>query len=112
MIAEGSIDPADAVRALAEGVVTGAYRFRAHKAEDEHELASVTIVGSGTSAETDGLAAGVAVGEAVWFARDLVNEPGGVVTPSEFANRVAERAAVVGVECEVLDRAADSHCYI
>ena len=43
---EASDEPGAAVRALTEGLVAGSYRFRAHKADDEHKLASATVVGS------------------------------------------------------------------
>ena len=39
------------------------------------------------------VAAGTAVADAVCFARDLVNTPGGTLTPAVFADRAAERAA-------------------
>jgi leucyl aminopeptidase len=46
------------------------------------------------------------VAEAVGFARDLVNLPGGELTPSRFARLGAERAEAAGLEVEVLEDAA------
>jgi leucyl aminopeptidase len=43
------------------------------------------------------------VADAVCFARDLVNTPGGTLTPQVFADLAAERATAAGLEVEVLD---------
>ena len=44
--------------------------------------------------------------EAVCFARDLVNEPGGSLTPSRFADLAVEMAEREGLEITVLDLGA------
>ncbi|HEX8805052.1 MAG TPA: leucyl aminopeptidase, partial [Acidimicrobiales bacterium] len=117
----------DAARSLAEGVVLGAYRFTELKSEPEpSRIASVAVVAGGVAgggagdgsdgagrdgdgSDGGGLAAaldrGVAVGEAVCLARDLVNEPGGSLTPRVFADRAVALAAAGGFTAEVLDRA-------
>ena len=81
---EGLIDVDPLVSAATEGAVLAAYSFTTYKdADDSRKLRSVTLV-----AETGGkagLARGTAVADAVCFARDLVNEPGGTLTPVEFA---------------------------
>ena len=46
------------------------------------------------------------MGEAVRLARDLVNQPGGTLTPTAFATRAEELADLKGFDVEVLDRAA------
>ena len=40
------------------------------------------------------------------LARDLVNQPGGTLTPTAFAGRAEELADLKGFDVEVLDRAA------
>lgn len=78
-------------QAVAEGVSLGAYRFtRYHDDPDGGKLSEVVVAGS----DDEALALGARVGEAVCFTRDLVNEPGGSLTPPAFAEAatgVAER---------------------
>ena len=45
----------------------------------------------------------LAAADAVTFARNLVNEPGGALTPAVFAEAVTERASAAGLTVEVLD---------
>jgi leucyl aminopeptidase len=49
---------------------------------------------------------GVALGEAICFARDLINEPASGLTPDALANKARELAAANGFECEILDEIA------
>ena len=106
--ADLAVDPADGARAVAEGLVLGAYRFDAYSSkEDAHRTQGATIVaGDLLRAMRPGLERGVGVADAVNFARDLVNEPGGSLTPTVFAQRAAERAEAAGLGVEVLDEAA------
>ena len=98
-VTAGRIDPAWAVQALTEGLVLGAYRFVSYKSSDDAKtLDKVAIVGTGDRTERDGLRRGLEIAGAVAFARDLVNEPGGVLTPTEAAARIGARAAEAGVE--------------
>ncbi len=46
------------------------------------------------------------MGEAVAFARDLVNEPGGSATPAALAKTVAERAMAAGLGVKLMDEKA------
>jgi leucyl aminopeptidase len=101
-----AVDPTDAVQALTEGLVLAGYRFDRHRSKPKSGLGSVTLVGSGSSDELEGLRRGRIVADAVCWARDLVNEPGGTLTPTVFADRIAERANESGVVVEVLDRKA------
>ena len=99
----------DAARALTEGLVLGAYRFDDMRSPDKVKpgLATVTVVvgddNTAVRSAREGVATGAAVADAVCFARDLVNTPGGTLTAPEFADRAAARAEEVGVTAEVLD---------
>ncbi|RMH76370.1 MAG: leucyl aminopeptidase [Actinomyces sp.] len=97
---------ADGRRALAEGAVLGDYRFTVYKTSSTRtRLARVDVVGaSGKRAQAD-LERGVVVAEAQCLARDLVNEPGGVLTPPEFARRAARAARAAGVKVDVWTKA-------
>jgi len=123
-VTEGRIEPAWATQALAEGLILGSYRFTAHKSDGDGSAAAtgeaaeakkkagarsngaglekVAIVSTGDRSERDGLRRGIAIASAVLFARDLVNEPGGVLTPTVAAERISARAADVGATATVL----------
>jgi leucyl aminopeptidase len=104
-VPEGLDRPAVA-QAIAEGIVLGAYRYTELKSDPEpNRIASLLVVGKGKRVEA-ALERGRAIGEAVCVARDLVNQPGGTLTPTAFAARAEELAAAGGFSAEVLDRAA------
>ncbi|WP_420638559.1 leucyl aminopeptidase [Candidatus Poriferisocius sp.] len=99
-----AVERADAVRALAEGLVMGAYTYGRFKSEHKPNLLeTVVVIGPGGKAVTDALEQGRRVGEAVCFARDLVNEPGGSLTPTRFAEIAVEMAEREGLAVTVLD---------
>ncbi len=97
-----------AVRALTEGLVLGAYRFVAHKSDPGPTVLTVATLAVGDMVRQvrDSAERGRITAEAVCFARDLVNEPGGSLTPSVFAERAAERAVEAGLTAEIFDRDA------
>ncbi len=102
-------DGSDAVRAVVEGFGLGAYVFDAYKGKgsDRSKPASekLTVVGGGTGARARRAAEiGLAVVDAVTFARDLVNEPGGSLTPTVFAGRARAMARTRGLRAEVWGR--------
>ncbi|HEX6423505.1 MAG TPA: leucyl aminopeptidase [Acidimicrobiales bacterium] len=107
--APDGLDRPAAAQALVEGVLLGAYRYTALKSDPEpHHIESLAVVsdGGGDDGVQAALERGRAVGEAVRVARDLVNQPGGALTPTAFADRATELAGLKGFEAEVLDRAA------
>lgn len=91
-----------AAQALAEGLALGAYRFETYKSDLPDVLSTVSVVGTGDSGESEGVRRGNVIASAICFARDLVNEPGGSLTPTEFARRGAERAEAAGLSVRVL----------
>jgi leucyl aminopeptidase len=102
-----ALDRPAVAQAVAEGVVLGAYRYTALKSDpDPSHIESLTVVGRGGKRVMAALDRGRAVGEAVRVARDLVNQPGGTLTPTAFAGRAEELADLKGFDVEVLDRAA------
>jgi len=101
------LDRPDVAQALGEGVVLGAYRYTALKSDPEpHHVESLTVVGRGAQRVRAALERGRAVAAAVCLARDLVNQPGGTLTPTAFATRAEELGALRHFEVEVLDREA------
>jgi leucyl aminopeptidase len=102
-----AIDVGPAARALAEGVVLGAYRFTTYKSEPSpFALERVVVVDDGGRSTTAALTAGQAVADAVCIARDLVNEPGGTLTPSVFAERAVNYGKDYGFAVRVRDERA------
>jgi leucyl aminopeptidase len=104
---------ADVARSVAEGALLGSYAYTSLKSDPEpSRITSLGLVGAkGTngaapSALDGALTEASAVAAAVCLARDLVNEPGGSLTPRVFAERAVGLAADHGFEVEVLDREA------
>ena len=94
-----------------EGAVLGAYTFDRYRSEKDEFLAkeaSLTIlVHPEHEADAEARKARYAwVAENVNRARDLINEPGNVVTPESIASDAGEIAREVELEIEVLDPAA------
>jgi leucyl aminopeptidase len=96
--------------AAVEGTVLGAYRFDRYKSKPGDEsVRRVDLVapagGSGKEHRAT-LKAATAIGEAVTFARDLINTPPNDLYPATFAQRAAAAATEAGLEVEVLDEKA------
>ncbi len=102
------VDPVAGARAVAEGLVLGAYRFDEFRSGDRRPgIDTVTLaVGDDVRTAREGVAEGLVVADAVCFARDLVNTPGGTLTAPEFADRAAARANEAGLGVEVMDESA------
>jgi leucyl aminopeptidase len=96
-----------AAQAIAEGAALGAYRFLRYKQKPEPSAVSEFVVLSKRDpAVQAALARGAAVARAVAWARDLVNEPAGTLTPSVLAEEAQRAAEQGGLEIEVLDEVA------
>lgn len=103
------VDPRDGGQALAEGLVLGSYRFDRYRkpdAESDSKLVEVTIVSRLGRELAAGVKRGQAVAEATCFARDIVNEPGGQLTPPLLAKLIAERGMSAGLSVTVMDEKA------
>jgi leucyl aminopeptidase len=101
------------VAAVAEGAWLGAYRFDRYLTSDDRNrapsLTSLTLCPpSAVSPEVAAaeLERARITARAVARARDLVNEPAGVLTPTRLATLATEWAEQAGLSVEVLDRAA------
>jgi leucyl aminopeptidase len=98
---------AAAAEALAEGLALGSYGFADYKEPAEGTaLEAVTVVAKGGKKVADAVQRGFTTALAVGLVRDLVNTPGGDLTPAVFAEHAADLAAEHGLEVEVLDREA------
>src|SRR5205085_2379966 len=94
---------AGATQAVIEGVGLSAYHVGLYKsAPAPCQLGSLTVVGG----DEAGVRRGAAVVEAVTFARDLVNEPAGAMSPSRLADAARAMGDKAGFEVTVLDEKA------
>jgi leucyl aminopeptidase len=104
---DNAVDPVVAVQSIVEGIELGAYEFLTHKSEPKAtELRRVTIVGPTNAKARAALTRGEAIGAGVALARDLVNEPGGSLTPVAFARRATTLARSKKLTAQVMDLAA------
>jgi leucyl aminopeptidase len=93
-------------QAIAEGLTLGEFVGATYKTRDPAPAAVPvwTIVAPGAAAGFgDAVERGRVMGESSNRARDLANEPGNVLTPREFASRVADVAREGGIAVQVLD---------
>lgn len=103
--AVGDLDPVRAAQALAEGIGLGQYTYTALKSDPKPSLLEeVHVVGKGGKRVQDALDLGAAVADAVAVARDLVNEPGGTLTPPAFAKEAVSLGERYGFDVTVLDK--------
>jgi leucyl aminopeptidase len=97
-------DRAAAAQALAEGAALGAYKFLRYKQKSEAPaLEKLVVLGKKDEQVTQALDRGLAVAAAVAWARDLVNEPAGAMTPTQLAEEARRAAEQGGLDIEVLD---------
>ena len=105
--ADTELDGEIARRALAEGIVLGGYEYTEYRSKkSKRKLARVDVAGgSGVRAQA-ALARGAALAAGQVLARDLVNTPGGDLTPAVFARRAGTVARRAGLKIKVWDEAA------
>ncbi|MEX2230338.1 MAG: leucyl aminopeptidase [Dehalococcoidia bacterium] len=110
--ATAALDPEEAGRAIAEGLLLGLYRFDRHhtKAADRASgsVGDVTLVepvARKVALLTDGVGVGQILAEAQNLTRDLANEPANLMTPTILAARAQRLASERGLECKVIERA-------
>jgi leucyl aminopeptidase len=75
------------------------------KEEKSVDKVVVVIEGADVDALKRGAEAGRIIGEAINFTRDLANEPGAYMTPTDMAERAREVANEFGLSIDVLDEA-------
>lgn len=98
------------VAAITQGALLGAYepnRYKTDPEKDAARLEQVIIVAADATGNCEeGLRLGRLLGEAQNFARDLAAEPANRLTPTVLAQAAKDMAESVGLECDLLDRAA------
>ena len=93
--------------ATVEGAIMGLFELDKYRTIDkesrEIEQFVCIVEGADEEALKRGAEEGRIIGEAVNFTRDLANEPGGYLTPSDMADRAHEIATEFGLSLDVLD---------
>jgi leucyl aminopeptidase len=97
--------------AIAKSAVEGAYialfdpdKYRTvEKEEKTVDRLVVAIEGAEEQSLQQGVSRGVIVGESINFTRDMANEPGAYMTPTDMADRAREIANEFGLSIDVLD---------
>jgi leucyl aminopeptidase len=93
-----------AAQALAEGAALGSYRFDRYKSQPlEDELQRVVVVSGGGEPVRAAIDRGARIAEAIALARDLVNMPGGDLTPQALAEVAVEIAERENLQITVMD---------
>jgi leucyl aminopeptidase len=108
----GHLPAADAVQAIAEGLILSAFSVDQYKSGERFgpPASELVVVAPDQDAASPMLERAVdrgrVLGEASNFARELANEPSNVLTPRVFADRAAAAAREAGVAVEILDEQA------
>ncbi|HUG37221.1 MAG TPA: M17 family peptidase N-terminal domain-containing protein, partial [Candidatus Limnocylindrales bacterium] len=107
MPADG-LSPRARAQAIVEGALLGTYRFDKYLREKNGKVVQALSVIEPDGRQRAAVREGIRVGEigaaATCLARDLVNEPANVVTPTYLAERAEEIARAGRVRVRVLER--------
>lgn len=93
-------------QAVVEGVILGQFDPGTYKTREKEERQVEELVLSAESGKTEidrGIECGSILAKATNFARNLVNEPASVLTPTEMAKRAEDMASRYGLDITVLD---------
>jgi leucyl aminopeptidase len=103
------LPPRERAQAIVEGGLLGTYRFDKYLKEKNGKAVSALAVlepdRKGAAAGRDGVRLGRIWAEATCLARDLVNEPANVVTPTFLARQAEEIAREGDLTLRVMERA-------
>lgn len=92
-------------QSVLEGLYLGNYDFTSYKTKKKKpQILKVNLVVSKPAEAKKSIASVKKLMDAVYFARDLVNEPAITLTPSELAKRTKAELTKVGVNVTVLNK--------
>lgn len=102
-------DPNRSAQAVVEGALLGGYQFEKYKTKKEEakgKVEEVEIAAGKKAAENikDWVRRGEITGEAVLYARDLINEPANMMTPAKLAQEAEKIAKEHKLNCRVFSR--------
>ncbi len=94
-------DREDYAEALIEGIVLGSYTFSKYKSEKQKQPESAEILSSSiTASRANGIRK---LSESVCYARDLVNENAGDMTPQDLASEARKLGKSSALSCKIMD---------
>lgn len=92
------------IRTMIEGLLLGNYSFDKYKSDNEKiEKIAFVFHYSDRKILNEAFDKSLKIMDAVYFARDLVNEPANSLTPEEFAKRVKRELVKINVNVEIYD---------
>lgn len=91
------------LKALAEGLFLGSYKFQEFKSDAKAEPVCEFIVASAAAEAEKIVAEAEVIADGVCLARNLINRPGNVVTPHVMAEEAKKIAAEFNLEIEILN---------
>ena len=106
----GGMDPGTSAQAIAEGSILGLYRFGNYLTNDDEgakELAELLILeqDAGKVAELEkGVSQGRLIADAAIVARDMVNEPANIMTPTRMAEIARQISEDQGLDLKIIER--------
>ena len=71
------------------GLKLKSYEFKKYKTKKEIKLFSITVLGNKNKSSTQSQLKFKALEEGIFYARDLVSEPGNILHPDEYAKRLS-----------------------
>jgi leucyl aminopeptidase len=101
-----TLDLERAAQAVVEGVILGQFDPGTYKTreKEERQIEELVLIADGGKQEIEqGIERGSILAKATNFARNLVNEPASVLTPTEMAKRAHDMAGRYGLDITVLD---------
>ena len=105
-VSKTELEVVDAAQAVAEGFVLGAYQYLDYKGDaTPTKLKKVTVISDGGAAVRNAVARGAAIGDAVTWARDMVNTPSKEKSPAEMAAAARRLLRGSGVTVQVFEGA-------
>ena len=109
LVTRADKDAEKAAAATVEGAIMGLFEPDKYRTieKEERTIDRLVLISEGADQETlkRGAERGRIIGESVNFTRDLANEPGAYMTPSDLAERARQIANEFGLSVEVLDEA-------
>ena len=107
-VSRADLDGETSAAAAVEGAIMALFDLDKYRTVDK-ELKTIdrfVVISEADEKEIKrGVARGQAIGESVNFTRDLANEPGGHLTPTDMAERATAIAKEFGLSVDVLDEA-------
>lgn len=107
----GGLEPAQCAEAIAEGSLLGLYRFNKYKSGNDGNgsklelLELIEVDAAKTKALVKGAGRGASYAAAANLARDLVNEPPNVLSPTVLAEHASSMSAEAKLEIKILEEA-------